>query len=189
MQGLTATYGALQLDGLLGGSAAHQLPVRSDVGRPNNWNANARALNTMEFNENTDIVKRRWQANYIGIYRANQVLAALDRIELEPEIRTQIEAEARFLRGFFYYSLYRGYNKGSVILHTSVPETSDDFYKTTAPKEEVYAVILADLEFAEQNLPQTYGSSSDLGRATWGSAAGMLGKLHINEKEGYKTKF
>lgn len=182
-QGLTAVYSTLQLDGLLGSSAAVELPVRSDVGRPNNWNANARALNTMEFNENTSIVKARWQACYIGIYRANQVLANLDNIEMAPEIRTQIEAETRFLRGFFYYSLYRGYNGGSVIIHTDVPKTSEDFYKQPSPATEVYALILADLEFAEANLPLIYGSSDDLGRATWGAAAAMLGKLHINEKD------
>ncbi|MEM6344398.1 MAG: RagB/SusD family nutrient uptake outer membrane protein [Bacteroidota bacterium] len=182
-QGLVATYGALQLSGLLGSSAAVELPVRSDVGRPNNWNANARALNTMEFNENTGIVKLKWQACYIGIYRANQVLANLDNVEMASEVRTQIEAETRFLRGFFYYALYRGYNKGSVIIHTDVPKTSEDFYKQPSPASEVYALILADLEFAEANLPLVYALDDDLGRATWGAAAAMLGKLHINERD------
>ena len=186
-QGLVATYAALQLEGLLGAAAAIELPVRSDVGRPNNWNANARALNTFEFNENTSIVKSRWQACYIGVYRANQVLANLDKAEMEPETRTQIEAEARFLRGFFYYSLYRGYNGGSVVLHTEVPETSDDFYQTPSPASEVFALILSDLEFAEKNLPLSY-NSANLGRATWGAAAAMLGKLHINERDFNQAK-
>lgn len=182
-QGLVATYGALQLNGLLGSSAAVELPVRSDVGRPNNWNANARALNTMEFNENTGIVKSRWQACYIGVYRANQVLANLDNVEMPDDVRTQIEAETRFLRGFFYYSLYRGYNGGSVIIHTELPGSSEDFYKQTSPATEVFALIKSDLEFAESNLPLSYASDDDLGRATWGAAAAMLGKLHINERD------
>ena len=105
--GLVATYAALQLDGMLGGSAAIQHPVRSDVGRPNNWNANAIGLNTLTFNENTQIVTSRWRDAYIGIYRANQVLANIDDIDLSTDIRNQIEAETKFLRGFFYYSLYR----------------------------------------------------------------------------------
>ena len=57
-QGLVATYAALQRDGILGSSATTQLPVRSDVGRPNNWNANAIGLNKLTFNENSDIVKK-----------------------------------------------------------------------------------------------------------------------------------
>jgi len=182
-QGLIATYAALQLDGLFGGSSATQHPVRSDTGRPNNWNANAIGLNKLAFNENSDIVKKRWRDCYIGIYRANQVLVNLDKIDLSVSTKNQIEAEARFLRGFFYYSLYRGYNGGSVIIHTTVPESSDDFYKSPSPAEDVYNLILSDLEFAYNNLPEQYDNNQDIGRATWGAATAMLGKLHINEHD------
>jgi tetratricopeptide (TPR) repeat protein len=126
-------------------------------------------------------VTSRWRDAYIGIYRANQVLANIDDIDLSTDIRNQIEAETKFLRGFFYYSLYRGYNNGSVIIHTSAPEMRDEFYKKPSPASEVYALILQDLEFAYQNLPKSYDLSEDLGRATWGAATAMLGKLHINE--------
>ena len=180
-QGLIATYATLQLDGLFGGSAATQHPVRSDTGRPNNWNANAIGLNKLAFNENSDIVKKRWRDCYIGIYRANQVLVNLDKIDLSVSTKNQIEAEARFLRGFFYYSLYRGYNDGSVIIHTTVPESSEDFYKSPSPVEDVYNLILSDLEFAYNNLPEQYENNQDLGRATWGAATAMLGKLQVNE--------
>ncbi len=180
-QGLTATYAALQLDGLFGGASASQHPVRSDTGRPNNWNANAIGLNKLAFNENSDIVKKRWRDCYIGIYRANQVLTNINIIELSSSSKTQIEAEARFLRGFYYYSLYRGYNGGSVIIHTTVPQSSEDFYKPLSPAEDVYNLILSDLEFAYNNLPKQYENSQDIGRVTWGAAAAMLGKLHINE--------
>jgi len=180
-QGLIATYGALQLNGLLGGNAAIELPVRSDVGRPNNWNANAIGLNTLSFNENTQIVQLRWRDAYIGIYRANQVLSNLSNVEITDNTHVQIEAEARFLRAFFYYSLYKGYNGGSVIIHTSIPEMRSDFYKKPSPATKVYDLILTDLEFAYENLPMSYENSADLGRATWGAATAMLGKLHINE--------
>ena len=100
-KGLVATYGALQLNGLLGGQSAVQHPVRSDLGRPNNWNDNAKSLNTLAFNDNTNIVRLRWRDSYIGIYRANQVLANIDNIELTDQTRLHIEAEARFLRAFF----------------------------------------------------------------------------------------
>ena len=179
-KGLIATYAALQLDGLFGGASSTQHPVRSDTGRPNNWNANAIGLSKLAFNENSDIVKKRWRDCYIGVFRANQVLANLYTIDLSEQTRTQIEAEARFLRGFFYYSLYRGYNGGSVIIHTTPPQSSEDFYKSPSPANEVFNLIKSDLEFAYINLPQQYENSQDLGRATWGAATAMLGKLHIN---------
>ena len=181
-KGLIATYAALQLDGLFGGASSTQHPVRSDTGRPNNWNANAIGLSKLAFNENSDIVKKRWRDCYIGIFRANQVLANLYTIDLSEQTRTQIEAEARFLRGFFYYSLYRGYNGGSVIVHTTPPQSSEDFYKSPSPANEVFNLIKSDLEFAYTNLPQQYENSQDLGRATWGAATAMLGKLHINAR-------
>jgi hypothetical protein len=179
-KGLIATYAALQLDGLFGGASSTQHPVRSDTGRPNNWNANAIGLSKLAFNENSDIVKKRWRDCYIGIFRANQVIANLYTIDLSDQTRTQIEAEARFLRGFFYYSLYRGYNGGSVIIHTTPPQSSEDFYKSPSPANEVFNLIKSDLEIAYTNLPQQYENSQDLGRATWGAATAMLGKLHIN---------
>ena len=83
----------------------------------------------LTFNENTQIVTSRWRDAYISIYRANQVLANIDDIDLSTDIRNQIEAETKFLRGFFYYSLYRGYNNGSVIIHTSAPEKEMNFIK------------------------------------------------------------
>lgn len=179
-KGLIATYAALQLDGLFGGASSTQHPVRSDTGRPNNWNANAIGLSKFAFNENSDIVKKRWRDCYIGVFRANQVIANLYTIDLSEQTRTQIEAEAKFLRGFFYYSLYRGYNGGSVIIHTTPPQSSEDFYKSPSPANEVFNLIKSDLEFAYTNLPQQYENSQDLGRATWGAATAMLGKLHIN---------
>ena len=179
-KGLIATYAALQLDGLLGGASSTQHPVRSDTGRPNSWNTNAQGLSRLAFNENSDIVKKRWRDCYIGVFRANQVIANLYSIDLSEQTRTQIEAEAKFLRGFFYYSLYRGYNGGSVIIHTTPPQSSEDFYKSPSPANEVFNLIKSDLEFAYTNLPQQYENSQDFGRATWGAATAMLGKLHIN---------
>ena len=130
---------------MLGGSSSIQHPVRSDVGRPNNWNANAIGLNTLTYNENTQIVSNSWRDAYIGIYRANQVLSNMDNVTMSSAVRTQIEAETRFLRAFFYNSLYRGYNGGSVIIHTSVQEMRNDFYKKPSPASEVNALILQDL--------------------------------------------
>ena len=47
-----------------------------------------------------------------------------------------------------------------------------------APLEEIYAFIIADLQFAEANLPPSY-SGSDAGRATKGAATALLGKVYM----------
>lgn len=180
-QGLIASYAVLQFTGVLGSDAASQLPVRSDIGRPNNWNANARSLQNLDFNDNTEIVKQKWDDCYEGIFRTNQVLDNLGAVETDSD-RQLIEAEARFLRGFYYYVLYQGYNNGSVIIHTTVPKTQEEFNKTLSPREEVFALIQADFEFAQNNLPETRESGEEA-RVTWGAATSMLGKLWINERQ------
>ena len=180
-QGLSGAYGALQFNGVMGPGGAVSLVVRSDLGRPNNWEVEPRFLQTLAFNDNSPIVVDKWENVYEGVFRTNQVLENLDVVEDE-ERRMEIEAEARFLRGLYYYMLYQGYNGGSVILHTTVPKTFEDLNKPLAPAEEVFQLILGDLEFAEMHLPRTW-DRSNLGRATWGAAAAMLGKLWINERE------
>ncbi len=185
VQGLVATYAVLQFEGVMGSTASTQFPVRSDVGRPNNWNANARSLQALTFNDNTSVVTRTWDDLYEGVYRANQVLDNLPDIEIDPAIKTIYEAEAKFLRGSFYYWLYRGFNNGSVILHTTAPKLQEDFNKPLSPREDIYNLVKSDLEFAAANLPETR-AADQAGRATWGSATAMLGKLHINERD-YST--
>ncbi|MGK4568948.1 RagB/SusD family nutrient uptake outer membrane protein [Flavobacterium sp. 3HN19-14] len=49
--------------------------------------------------------------------------------------------------------------------------------------EEVYAFIIADLQFAGENLPASYGAT-DVGRATKGAAKGFLAKVYMYQKTG-----
>src|SRR5690606_23335424 len=44
--------------------------------------------------------------------------------------------------------------------------------------EEIYDLIIEDLKYAEQYLPDIY-PSSDLGRVTKGGASGLLGKVYM----------
>ncbi len=181
-QGLIGVYAALQLHGSMGGSAATQFPVRSDVGRPNNWNANAQGLQKLTFNDNSSIVKSAWDDNYEGIYRANQVIENAPNIEMDEETRTLVVAQARFLRGLFYFWLYTTYNNGSVVIHTETPKGSADYNKSLSPKEEVLQLIDQDLKFAKDHLPREW-PANELGRATWGAATATLGDLYINERD------
>jgi hypothetical protein len=52
-----------------------------------------------------------------------------------------------------------------------------------SPKEEVYAQIISDLEFAKQNLPDNYPPDNGLGRATKGAATGLLAKVFLTRGE------
>ena len=115
-----------------------------------------------------------WEDCYIGINRANQVLDNVPNITMDETAKAQLLGEAKFLRGFFYYYLATYWGNVPVLLHTSSPT---DYPPTTA-QADVYAQAILDFTDAEGSLPTSY-DAVNLGRATKGSAYGMMGKCYM----------
>ena len=138
-------------------------------------------LMNFTYSNNNGYPNDKWNDLYEGIFRANQVLENLKDADFGEGFKTRIEAEARFLRGLYYFWLASNFNKGNVILKTSFPKNDDDYYAPVSPKADVYALIIDDLTFAQSHLPREW-NSQNLGRATWGAATGILGQLYLYEK-------
>lgn len=119
-----------------------------------------------------------WATFYRGINRANNVIKFLPNAGLEADLAAEKEAEARFLRGFYYFNLARMF--GGVPLPLEATEDfSDEAVKTPrATLEETYAVIVADLTFAASNLPDSR-SAAEFGRASSATANALLGKVYM----------
>ena len=73
---------------------------------------NADAQNDLEWDRflfvaDKDMNKNAWKTPYQGIYRANILLANLDKVNwgTETALKTKYEAEARFLRAHFHFQL------------------------------------------------------------------------------------
>jgi hypothetical protein len=132
------------------------------------------------------IVLSYWQNNYVGIGRCNDVLLNVPKINaglFAPGQKDRILAEARFMRGWFYYNLVRAF--GGVPLVT-VPYSSfnADFTIARSSSDQVYAQIVADLKIAEANLPLSYSSNIDTrGRGTQGGAKALLSKVYLSMKD------
>lgn len=175
---LTTVYSALQFTSVSGGEVIYDMAL-GDEGGTESW-YRPTAFRNLTYNDNTYHVTDKWAQLYIGIFRANQVIQNLEtaeRDEFNDDRDVTIEAEARFLRGFFYFQLVHSY--GGAVMHTRVAETDEDLAKPFSSIEEVTnTIIIPDLEFARANLPQTW-PSSQTGRATWGAATSMLGKIHL----------
>ena len=98
-------------------------------------------------------------------------------------------AQARALRGYFYYVLHHSYNQGSLPLFDAVPVDFEDFQLTFSPAELILDFYRADLQFGMDNLPGTYNDwqtevgSGNLGRVTAGFCEALLAKSYINENE------
>ncbi len=89
----------------------------------------------------------------------------------------QIVAEARFLRALHYFNLVKlwGQVPYTDMEITSV-EDNDHNNNNTAPK--VWELIFSDLEFAENNLPETRGNATR-GRATKFAAQALLTEVYL----------
>ncbi|GEP90554.1 SusD family protein [Chitinophaga terrae (ex Kim and Jung 2007)] len=138
-------------------------------------------LDNLTMDANNTVFNDIWSGYYQAISRANRALQALESsTSLDQDMKSHLLGEAHFLRGYFYFNLVRifgGVPKVDKVL--TPPEAASDQYQTRAGADEIYQLIISDLEFALTNLPPKGGSGSQVGRATKGAAAGMLAKVFL----------
>ncbi len=129
-------------------------------------------------------VNQKWNAMYEGIARANSVLRTLPTAaaDVTAADKTRLTAEARFLRGHYYFELKRSFNKVPY-----VDETKD--YGTGIEKvpnnTDIWPQIEADFKFAQDNLVE---KPSAVGRANKWAAAAYLAKTYLYQKKYMEAK-
>lgn len=116
-----------------------------------------------------------WDRSYTGIYRVNLFLSKIDGVKgLDAATKARYIAEAKFLRGYYYFWLVRLFK--NVVL-TTKPITTDQIYnQVQAPPDSVYAQIESDFNAAIPDLPAAPLPASEEGRATKGAAMAFLAK-------------
>ncbi len=117
-----------------------------------------------------------WDNLYVGVFRANQVISYVPGIDMDPALKTRLVAEAKFLRGLFYFYLTLYFGHPPLILEPSQPT----MHPSNATTEEAWAQVESDLAEAAENLPIVH-SESDRGRATKGAAYALLGKAYLQQ--------
>lgn len=123
------------------------------------------------------IINLMWAQCYFGIFRANIVLEKAPGVAVMSEaVRRRSLGEARFLRALYYFNLVRVF--GDVPLYTNIISADEALNIGRSPISQVYTQIITDLQQAETLLPNTYGPN-DKGRATAGSAKGLLAKVYL----------
>jgi len=156
------------------------LEVPSDNGQPGGTDPEFSPIDNFTVNGDTPPVGAYWAIHYRQVTYANVVLDKLANTEIEQTQKNTFEAEARFLRAIAYFDLVRIY--GPVPLITTPPSYDEDLLFPRASINEVYTLIKEDLGFASTHLP-TVWTGQDLGRATKGSAMGLLAKAHLTRRE------
>ncbi|MBN2213453.1 MAG: RagB/SusD family nutrient uptake outer membrane protein [Bacteroidales bacterium] len=120
-----------------------------------------------------------WSANFEGIMRANTLIENLSTDAVpDDDLRNRFEAEAKFLRGFFYFELVKWFGKVPLIDHLVTPTEALDIPRS--PVTDIYNLIISDLQFAIENLDDYYPKgNSNMGRATKNAARGILARVYL----------
>ncbi|MGB3773799.1 MAG: RagB/SusD family nutrient uptake outer membrane protein [Leeuwenhoekiella sp.] len=117
----------------------------------------------------------KWKALYEGVARCNNTLRILGNVEdISDAERLNVEAQAKFLRGHYYFELKKMWNMVPYIdENTEDPQQPNDM--------DIWPMIEADFQFAYDNLPPT---QAEFARANKWAAGAYLGKTLL-----YQQKF
>ncbi|WKN45005.1 RagB/SusD family nutrient uptake outer membrane protein [Tunicatimonas pelagia] len=125
------------------------------------------------FTYNSEITGGLWNSAYQGINRANEVIVNTEAIDFEAGRKADLIAEAQALRALYYFALVRAI--GGVPLYETPTTSFDNIYAPRASEEDVYALVIRDLEAAANELE----SESLAGRINSGVANAYLARVHL----------
>ena len=111
-----------------------------------------------------------WTRFYQSIRNSNLAIEKITDMDLDESNKSSLIAEARFMRAFCYYHLVRNWGGVPVYLGT---ENEDTQRKTS---EEVYQIIISDLQSGELDLPQV---PIQFGHPTLWSAKALLADVYL----------
>ncbi|WP_343561714.1 RagB/SusD family nutrient uptake outer membrane protein [Sphingobacterium sp.] len=126
-----------------------------------------------------------WQENWNNAYSAiRQSFVFEENIDKVPEsamgsdLKTQYKAEARFLRGWFYWKLLRQY--GPAVLLDKPLSLNDDYNKYPRNSfQECVDYINKMMDLAAADLPVVWTSSSNYGRPSKGSCLAIKSQVAL----------
>ena len=137
------------------------------------WSA---PMDRFQYDKSFDGVRQYWNDHYSLINLANTALQTADSLGLSSPSDVINLAEARFFRAYAYFDLVRTFGEVPKIDFRVYEASQANVAKSSVA--EIYALIDADLTFAAQNLPVSWGSQYT-GRLTSGAAKTLHAKAHL----------
>ncbi|MDD4968997.1 MAG: RagB/SusD family nutrient uptake outer membrane protein [Paludibacter sp.] len=140
---------------------------------------------------NNNYLETLYTINYQGIFRTNFAMENINGMQagtITQAIKDRLIGESKFLRAYYHFRLMRLFGG---IIKGDRTFTQSDALMARSSKEEIDKFIRQDLEDAIKLLPlKSEYASTELGRATKGSAQAMLMRVilfDINESFANKT--
>lgn len=146
---------------------------------PNDQLATVGPYDNFNITPTQDGLDRWWATLYEGIKRANVVIEKVPSVPMDTVLRNRYVAEARFLRGLFYFDAVRAWGGVPLVTNLNPP-----LKLKRATTDEVYDQIINDLLFALNHLQEKSELSAiDQGRATKGAARALLAKVYLSRHD------
>jgi hypothetical protein len=119
-----------------------------------------------DYSDNT--VAALWQQCYVGIERANMLIANINIANIDESKRNPILGEALFMRGYYYFLLASNYGDVPLKIEPTKSPSAEDVQVPRTPVKEVYAQILTDMVKAEALVSRItdLGFSGRVGKTT-----------------------
>ena len=122
-----------------------------------NFNAYAYIPSYLAYFESTvtaqtiDVYLGKWGSLYVAIRETNEALSYLKAYgQMSDDDKLRLEAELKFLRGYFYFELVKRY-KDVIIYDEDLTAITKD--KAVSPESAGWDMVQNDLDFAANNLP------------------------------------
>lgn len=144
---LNGVYAGLANQALYSNNMLGRMGIEADEG----FCSNAAELATVAgYNVSTNDIKvqRFYQALYIGINRANELLENIDKPKMDENKRASIRGQALFLRGYFYFMLVSNFGDVPLVLKTIETAAASDIQLPRTSSKVIYDQILTDMETA-----------------------------------------
>ena len=138
-------------------------------------------LNQFSIQQTSPIIESIWNDNFIGIKNANIILDKIVGAAIPEAVKERITAEARFLRGLYYFNLVRVFGKVPLVTK-SITSISEAYSYGRADTTLIYQQVVEDLKAAEAALPPT-ATAAEMGRATKTAASALLGKVYLTRHD------
>jgi hypothetical protein len=139
-------------------------------------------------NSNTEFY---WSGTYKLIYYCNVAIEGIEGSSaLDPNLKTQLLGESKFMRALFYYYLVNSYGKVPLITKS---DYSVNINAKRAEVSDIYAQIIADLKDAQSKLSKDYlngdaltpytATSAERVRPTYWAATALLARIYLYTKQ------
>lgn len=142
------------------------------------WPVDVPAVGNGSATSQQGMFDEHWSHSYGAIAAANNLLDNISKVPasaLADTLRSRYEAEARFIRAYYYQQLVGYYGDVPLIQHIQTP-SQFDVSRTSA--DSVAAFVISECSAIAGSLPLTYGAA-DQGRVTRGAALALEARMQL----------